>query len=85
MPSINKLSVRGGSGMVTLPKDELEMCGLLDEDGDPDTDIQFLIKMEQPGEWRISVLDDSCVDDSWYTGDTPETGVQVGAGGGSRG
>ncbi|WP_268237889.1 hypothetical protein [Haloarcula argentinensis] len=33
MPNINKLSVRGGSGMVTIPKDELEMCGLLAEDG----------------------------------------------------
>ncbi|GCF16064.1 hypothetical protein Harman_39990 [Haloarcula mannanilytica] len=82
MPNINKLSARSGSGLVTLPKDELEMCGLLDDEGNPDTDVQLLIKMEQPGEWRVSVLDESAVDDSWYSGDTPETGVQVGAGGG---
>jgi len=84
MPNINKLSVRSGSGMVTIPKDELEMCGLVDTDGNPDTDIQLLVKMERPGEWRVSVLDDSAVDDSWYTGEAPETGVQVGAGGGDR-
>ncbi|EMA26727.1 hypothetical protein [Haloarcula argentinensis] len=84
MPNINKLSVRGGSGMVTIPKDELEMCGLLAEDGAPDTDVQLLVKMERPGEWRISVLDESCVDDSWYTGETPKTGLPVGAGSGER-
>jgi len=84
MPNVNKLSFRGGSGMVTIPKDELEMCGLLDDEGTPNTDVQLLVKMEQPGEWRISVLDDSAVDDSWYTDDAPETGVQVGAGGGQR-
>ena len=33
MPNVNKLSVRGGSGIVTILKDELEMCGLLAEDG----------------------------------------------------
>ncbi|NLV08287.1 hypothetical protein GOC83_19405 [Haloarcula rubripromontorii] len=84
MPNINKLSARSGSGLVTLPKDELEMCGLLDDEGNPNTDVQLLIKMERPGEWRISVLDESAVDDSWYTGDPPEPSVQVGAGGGER-
>jgi hypothetical protein len=84
MPTINSLSDSSGSGVVTIPKDELEMCGLLNDEGSPDTDVQLLVKMERPGEWRISVLNDSAVDDSWYTGEPPETGVQVGAGGGDR-
>jgi len=84
MPNINCLSNHDGSGSVTLPKDELQMCGLLDDNGEPDDDVQLLVDLEAPGEWRISVLDKSKVNDSWYTGDSPDTGVQVGASGGDR-
>lgn len=72
--------VDNGTGTVSIPKDELEICDLLDEAGEPDTDIQVMVMMEAPGEWRVSVLDDSAVDDSWYTGETPDTGVNVGNG-----
>ena len=85
MPSINCLSNRDGSGTVTIPKDELEMCGLVDDNGAPDTDVQLLITMERPGEWRVTVVDDSRVDASWHSGSgAPETGVRVGSSGGGR-
>jgi len=80
MARITNLSDNNGTGIVSIPKDELEICSLLDEDGEPDTEIQLMVMMEAPGEWRVSVLDESAVDDSWYTGETPDTGVDVGSG-----
>ncbi|MBO4249498.1 hypothetical protein IL252_16955 [Halomicrobium sp. IBSBa] len=77
MARITNLSDNNGTGTVSLPKDELEMCDLLNESGLPDSDVQLMVMMEAPGEWRVSVLDDSDVDDSWYTGETPDTGVNV--------
>lgn len=79
MTWITNLSTNRGTGIVSIPKDELQLCDLLDEDGDPDTDVQLVVMMEAPGEWRVSVMDDSVVDDSWYNGETPETGVNVGS------
>lgn len=85
MVQINSLSKSGGTGLVSLPKDELEMCGLVDDDGEPNTDIQLLVQMAEPGEWHITVLDEDAIDDTWYEADdTPETGVSVGSGGGTR-
>ncbi len=47
--------------MITLPKDKIELCSLVDENGDPDTDIQFLITMEAPGTWTVQVIDQNRV------------------------
>ena len=85
MVQINSLSKSGSTGFVSLPKDELEMCGLVDEDGEPNTDIQLLVQMHEPGEWHIKVLNEDAVDSSWYEADgTPDTGVSVGSGGWTR-
>jgi len=85
MVQINSLSKSGSIGFVTLPKDELEMCGLVDDDGSPDTDIQLLVQMQEPGEWHVKVLNEDAVDDTWYEADgTPDTGVSVGSSSGTR-
>ncbi len=85
MVRINSLQKSNNTGFVSLPKDELEMCGLVDEDGKPDTDIQLLVQMQELGEWHIKVLDEDAVDSSWYEGDgTPDTGVSAGSAGGTR-
>jgi len=85
MTRITNLSSNNDTGIVSLPKDEFEMCDLLDEAGRPDTDIQVIVIMRAPGEWRVSVLDESAVDDSKYTGETPDTGVTVGSKNSTRG
>jgi len=78
MARITNLSSNNGTGIVSLPKDELEVCGLLEEDESPDTDIQLIVTMESPGEWRVAVLDESCVDDSWYTERAAESNTVTG-------
>jgi hypothetical protein len=55
--NINKLQSKTGSGVVTIPRDHLDMCGLLDEDGDPKS-VQLLVEMEEPGSWNVRVLND---------------------------
>ena len=58
---------------------------LVDEEGKPDTDIQLLVQMAEPGEWHITVLDEDAVDSSWYDGNgTPDTGMTVGSSGGTQ-
>jgi hypothetical protein len=85
MVQINTLMQKGSTGQVSIPRDELEMCGLINDDGKPRTDIQLLVQMTEPGEWHVSVLNDDVVDDSWYDGDgAPDTGVSVSHGGSGR-
>lgn len=58
--NINKLQSKTGSGVVTIPRDHLDVCGLLDEDGDPKS-VQLLVRMDEPGSWTVQVLNDDAI------------------------
>jgi hypothetical protein len=83
MPQINSLNNRNGSGMITLAKDELELCGLVDENGDPDTNVQFLITMDEPGAWTVQVLDQDRVTAD-FQANVEDAPVRVGSGAETR-
>ncbi|WP_280585094.1 hypothetical protein [Halorubrum sp. Boch-26] len=47
---------KSGSGVVTLPKDHLELLGILDENGDPES-TSVVVRMTSPGVWRIELAE----------------------------
>jgi len=54
--SLQTIQRKSGSGVVTLPKDHLELLGLLDEDGNPES-TSVLVEMTAPGVWRIELAE----------------------------
>ena len=58
MVSLQTIQRKSGSGVVTLPKDHLELLGLLDENGDPES-TSVVVRMTSPGVWRIELAEDA--------------------------
>lgn len=57
--ALNKLrKLSEDSAGVTLPKDDLRIEGLIDEDGDLDGDHLVEIRHEGPGEWRLQLVEE---------------------------
>jgi antitoxin component of MazEF toxin-antitoxin module len=58
MVSLQTIQRKSGSGVVTLPKDHLELLGLLDEDGDPES-TSVVVRMTSLGVWRVELAEDA--------------------------
>lgn len=56
-----KLCVRSGSGYVSLPKDDLRMDGLLDEDGDVVEGREMHVQRAGDGTFIVRVVEDGGV------------------------
>ncbi|MFC6975672.1 hypothetical protein ACFQL1_15015 [Halomicroarcula sp. GCM10025709] len=52
------LQKRGGSGLVTIPKDDLERDGLVDDDGEP-ADVHLSVERLGERVWVVRVCDGS--------------------------
>ena len=58
MVSLQTIQRKSGSGVVTLPKDHLELLGLIDEDGDPKS-TSVVVRMTSPGVWRVELAENA--------------------------
>ena len=45
------------SAGVTLPRDDLRLEGLIDEDGEIDDEQQLVVEREGPGKWVVETVD----------------------------
>lgn len=59
VPTISKVQQRNSSFVVTLPKPELQMSGLIEDDDI--LGVQMLVTMTEPGEWRVEVFNEDAI------------------------
>lgn len=58
--ALNKIRDDGSQSFVTtIPVDDLKLLGLIDKNGDLSSEQHVHIQMVEPGEWRVSLVENS--------------------------